>query len=272
MEILKIGQYANQYKESAVRRDLTAIAISTAVDAAKLVMSMAKEKNFNKFIKPDGTPVTNVDLLTSSFIKSNLAKTGFSVISEEDAQIDNDQLGESYWLIDPLDGTKNFLAGRDDFSINIAMISAGAPVIGVVCAPAQCKLYYSYKPSDFDCYHINSEDTKNQNFHELIMLASVYHDTPEADSFAKKNGILKKINVGAALKFVHLSRLIADVYPRFVGTSEWDTAAGQCILEASGGCVIDLSTNKKMSYGKSAMRNGNFIAIRPGLDFFDFKI
>jgi 3'(2'), 5'-bisphosphate nucleotidase len=184
------------------------------------------------------------------------------VVSEEAPEPKS--TGEYYWLVDPLDGTKDFLAHNDEFAINIALIHGDRALLGGIYAPALDELYFGIVGNFAWCEKLGSRlpciDTPITD--KLYMAVSRFHDHPGTSIFAGANGVTKKIPVGASLKYGRLAMGEIDVYPRLVGTSEWDTAAGQAILEAAGGEIIDWVTGLPLAYGKPGRRNGQFLAFR----------
>lgn len=213
--------------------------------------------------KGDGSPLTLADRDSHDAIYAILEKAGIQIVSEESKE--NEAPSERYWSVDPLDGTKDFLACNDEFSVNIALIENGYPVLGVLYAPALDELYSAVQGQNpFRYVHgVKTEIFKGGCAEKLRMVSSRFHECDEAIEFAQRHAITEMVPMGAALKFARLAAGEADVYPRFVGTSEWDTAAGQIILECGGGQVTDLLTGKRMAYGKKNWRNNNFIACGP---------
>ena len=221
-------------------------------------------------IKQDGSPITLADKLSHKKILDLLSITNIPIISEEggDQKVNHNK----YWLIDPLDGTKDFLAVNDEFTVNIALIENNRPILGVVYAPALNEMYTGIvgKEAYFDNGIIIKKSRKILRHKSLVMATSRFHNHSGTDLFAESNNIKKKISIGSALKFCRMAFGEIDVYPRLVGTSEWDTAAGQAILEAAGGSLMDWHTGEPVLYGKNNMRNGMFIAYREPYNFQEF--
>ena len=213
--------------------------------------------------KKDGSPLTVADLASNNSLVNLLKSTNIPIISEE--QLNAVDIKEPFfWLIDPLDGTKDFLARNDEFTINVGLIKNNSPILGVVYAPALSELYYG---------SVVSPAVKEINGSKILwapiakslhktMAVSRFHHSEASERFATKNNIRSLTPIGAALKYVRIAFGDVDVYPRMVGTSEWDTAAGQAILESVGGCMIDIESKKSLQYGKKNWRNGSFIAFR----------
>lgn len=212
--------------------------------------------------KQDGSPLTLADQAAHQIIVSHLAYSGVIIVSEEGEDLHLD--AERYWLVDPLDGTKDFLAGNGEFTVNIALVDQGRPVLGVVFAPAIGDLYWGAEG-------LGAWRVRNAAEAALLpqaqspacrMAVSRFHDHPDVDVFAAQNRIEQRVAVGSALKYGLLAAAEVDVFPRLVGSSEWDTAAGQAVLEATGGQVLDWHTGKALQYGKPRRRNPRLLALR----------
>ena len=167
-------------------------------------------------------------------------------------------------MVDPLDGTKDFLAANGEFTVNISLVSHGRPMLGVVFAPAIDDLYWGTQK--LGAWRIRggiaTSLKPSEKSVERKMAVSRFHDHPDLDIFAAQNKIVNRVAIGSALKFGLLAAAEVDVLPRLVGSSEWDIAAGQAILEAVGGCVLDWHTGNSLQYGKSRRRNPRFLALR----------
>ncbi len=204
-------------------------------------------------MKADGSAVTQADKLGEAIILSRLRKAcpDIPILAEEAAAGgDIPDLGDRFFLVDPLDGTREFINKTGEFTINIALVEAGRPVMGVVYAPICDKLYFA-AAGEGACLaaahpgvteipidgakkiSVRKADKKN-----LVAVASRSHRSPETDAFLKALGVKKFSPAGSSLKFCLIAEGLADVYPRFGRTMEWDTGAGQAVLEAAGGSVI----------------------------------
>lgn len=225
-------------------------------------------------LKSDDSPLTKADLESNEYITDSLQEFGYKICSEE-AILEYEQRKnlDYYWLIDPLDGTKDFLAKNGGFTINIALIHKNRPILGVVYAPAFYELYFAL--SGHGAYMMNVENSnsiesiKNNKIKlngdrivkddSLLACDSVFHSTEETLEFFKKYN-LKTLKCGSSLKVCSLAAGKADLYPRFNGTSEWDMAACDVILEESGGVMLDCVSKEKLKYNKESIRNNHFIA------------
>lgn len=212
--------------------------------------------------KPDNSPVTIADRAAHNVITDYLAHSGVAVVTEEgeDLHLSADR----YWLADPLDGTKDFLAGNGEFTVNIALIDGHHPVLGIVFAPAVNTIYCGAK--GMGAWRIRDGVERALSMHvrsdSLRMAVSRFHDHPDVDIFAAQNGITQRVAIGSALKYGLLAAGKVDVFPRLVGSSEWDTGAGQAVLEAAGGQVLDWHTGTALQYGKPQRRNPRLLALR----------
>lgn len=222
--------------------------------------------------KDNGSPLTLADRAAHQIISARLEATGVPVVSEEGGSLHLD--ARRYWLVDPLDGTKDFLAGNDEFTVNIALVEAQEPVLGIVYAPALDELYAGElgKTSWYAKAGARTECIANGQAPCLRMAVSRFHDHPDVEMFAQANSVCSRVPMGSALKYGRLALGDVDVFPRLVGSSEWDTAAGQAVLEAAGGRVLDWHTGESLRYGKEKRRNPRLLALRAPYRFADFKL
>ncbi len=226
----------------------------------------------NVEIKRDGSPLTLADQNAHHAIIAVLSASGLPVVSEECDELHLD--AQRYWLVDPLDGTKDFLAGNDEFTVNIALIEAQRPVLGVVYAPALDELYVGSQGLGawFEIAEVRSSCVAVEKSARCRMAVSRFHDHADVDVFAAVNQKNERIAMGSALKYGRLATAEVDVFPRLVGSSEWDTAAGQAVLEAAGGQVLDWHTGEPLRYGKTKRRNPRLLALRAGYLAADFEL
>lgn len=250
---------------------LQQIAVKAAKKAGEQILTFYKTDVGNEW-KLDGSPLTVADHGSHSIISQYLEETGIPVVSEEGSDFHMD--ADRYWIVDPLDGTKEFLAANDEFTINIALIEHRKPVFGVVYAPALKEMYIGNREcgTRMEKHGIETEYSQQSRRNSLIMAVSRFHNHKLSAIFAMNNNITSQMQVGSALKFGRLVSGDIDVYPRFEGCSEWDTAAGQAVLEAAGGKIIDLHTGEPLTYGKASRRNSSFLAFRAPYSFTDFII
>lgn len=220
--------------------------------------------------KPDRSPVTEADTRAEAIILAILAAElpDFPVVAEEAASAGQvpDTNGSSFLLVDPLDGTKEFIGRRPEFTVNIAMIEGGAPVVGIVYAPAMGVAYTGSSrgaeklmvSADFIVTHRCPIHVR-QSPTQLVAVASRSHNNPATERFLHDNGIGEYATVGSSLKFCLLAEGKADVYPRFGRTMEWDTAAADAVLRAAGGQTLCLD-NQLLTYGKRHLPTDNDFA------------
>ena len=210
--------------------------------------------------KSDSSPVTEADRESEKIILVGLRAEfpGIPCVAEEEASagIVPPDLDEAFFLIDPLDGTKEFVNRRTDFTVNIALVRHGVPEIGVVFAPCTGR-FFSGRPGRAealeidDDYHIVGRRPISVRVAAapLAVVASRSHNTPETDAYIRDLGAAEIVSVGSSLKFCLVAGAEADVYPRFGRTMEWDTAAGDAVLRAAGGITRTLD-GKALVYGK----------------------
>jgi 3'(2'), 5'-bisphosphate nucleotidase len=231
-----------------------------AASAGEIIMRY-RNTNQKIDIKEDNSPVTEADLAASHYIVSSLhtIAPNIPVVSEEEI-IAQDKLGETFWLVDPIDGTKSFIRGSDEFTVNIALIHQNEPVLGVIYVPATEILYYASQRAykQVKRQKIDEIRTRPPNEETVILLSRLSRNQEIHNLLA--NYPNAKINaISSSLKFCVIAEGNADLYPRFGPTKEWDTAAGHAILNAAGGSVRGLDTGP-LFYGKANFENSYFIA------------
>ncbi|MCC6542928.1 MAG: 3'(2'),5'-bisphosphate nucleotidase CysQ [Nitrospirae bacterium] len=217
--------------------------------------------------KDDNSPVTAADTAAHDIIMKGLKEKYGDIpcISEEGnlPQYDERKEWTYFWLVDPLDGTKEFIGRRGDFTVNIALINGDRPVIGVIYVPAKGLLYYAsidggaWKAEGTgDASRIHVRNTNPSD--SLIVVGSRLHSSKEEEQYIVNLKVKEKKSFGSSLKFCAVAEGAADIYPRFNPTMEWDTAAGQCIVEVAGGTVEDQS-GRRLKYNKPSLKNDSFI-------------
>jgi 3'(2'), 5'-bisphosphate nucleotidase len=223
--------------------------------------------------KADASPVTVADETAEKIILADLAVIApdIPVVAEEAVAAGKvPVIAERFFLVDPLDGTKEFVSRRDEFTVNIALIENGEPVLGVVFAPARRELFWGDVRAG-KAGHIDADpdgtmpslgnaiSARPPPPQGLVAVASRSHRSPETDAFLANYSITDFRSIGSSLKFCVVAAGQADIYPRIGTTMEWDTAAGQAVLTAAGGRVTTLE-GEPFRYGKPGFKNGNFIA------------
>jgi len=230
---------------------------------------------FEVAVKADATPVTTADHAAEEVILRHLARhlPGIPVVAEEQAAAGIVPVtGREFFLVDPLDGTKEFINRSGDFTVNIALVSAGRPVLGVVYAPATGRLFAGDVMAG-EAWRMQREPGATGSAPEPIRVrpvpaagvtavASRSHRTPETDAYLSRYAVAELTSVGSSLKFCLVAEGSADLYPRLGPTMEWDTAAGHAVLAAAGGTVAG-PDGTPLAYGKPDFRNPWFVAAGP---------
>lgn len=229
--------------------------------AGDAIMKVYKD-DFDHNLKEDGSPVTLADQAAEEIILGGLKNIApqIPVISEENPNSHSLEAPQLYFLVDPLDGTKEFLK-RDDkgaFTVNIALVENRIPIFGIVYAPALNRMFYGAK--EFGAFeNENKIKTRIPNPDRLLAVASQSHRDEKTQTWLEENQISETVSIGSSLKFGLLASGEADIYPRFGPTMEWDTAAGDAVLRAAGGMVFT-PEGKPFLYGKHEYKNTAFIA------------
>ena len=244
------------------------IAVSAALEAGDEIMDVynnTEDINYEK--KSDDSPLTIADKRSHNKIVSYLEETGINIISEESKSIEYNERRnwEEYWLVDPLDGTKEFIKKNGEFTVNIALIKNNKPHLGIVYCPTQETLYYNdqeknvYKKVGEDITTLNKRNSVNESAEGLRVVVSRSHMSEETSEYVSKLSEPKLISCGSSLKFLYIADNKADIYPRFGPTMEWDTGAAHSILNALDIQVINLETGRELSYNKENLLNPHFI-------------
>lgn len=255
-------------------------AIEAVAEAGKAIMNIYKT-DFTVASKPDSSPITEADWQAHKIISDHLDETRMPVLSEEGKEIPFEERKnwEYFWLVDPLDGTKEFVSRNGEFTVNIALICNNTPVLGVVYAPAldimyfamqslgsfrfdRCSRFIGDAPFDMilkNCRKMQIKKTPDK----MIIAASRSHMNAETTEYIEKIKAAHKhtqiITAGSSLKFCTVAENKAHIYPRFGTTMEWDTAAGHAIVKYAGGQVIQANTEEELIYNKADLRNPSFI-------------
>jgi 3'(2'), 5'-bisphosphate nucleotidase len=248
----------------ALREGIIALAREAAAEILRVY-----EGEFDVQRKDDDSPLTAADLAAHRCIVEGLERLspGIPVLSEESAQDVPALLRRQWprmWLVDPLDGTREFVKRNGEFTVNIALIDEGEAVLGVVQAPVTGALWHGQRgrgafrrEGDRDV----PVRTRTPATAPLRVAASRSHRDPRTEAVLARMGEVEAIGVGSSLKFCRLAEGTMDAYPRFGPTSEWDTAAGQCVLEAAGGAVLDPRGRPLRYNQRDTILNGDFIAL-----------
>jgi 3'(2'), 5'-bisphosphate nucleotidase len=273
-------------------QQLLLIAINASLRAGDAIMEVYGSEDFQIEAKADNSPLTLADKMSNAHIEKALQSTGLPILSEEgkDIPYEERKQWEHFWLIDPLDGTKEFVKRNGEFTVNIALIYRKRPVLGVIYAPVHKLLYFASE--DFGSYRLHAKDAPQglsfPNLNDLsaiserlplpiakrrfTVVASRSHMSPETMSYVEKlrdmHGSITFASTGSSLKICLVAEGTADIYPRFAPTMEWDTAAGQAIAELAGRSVVDYSTDEPLEYNKEELRNSWFIVSSDNDRFF----
>jgi 3'(2'), 5'-bisphosphate nucleotidase len=253
-------------------------AITAALEAGKAILEIYHSGSFDVEIKGDNSPLTKADTSSHNVIMSFLTKTDIPVLSEEGKSIAYEERKDwsQLWIVDPIDGTKEFIKRNGEFTVNIALIEHQIPLIGVIFVPVTGDLYISTK--EMGAFKV-SVDLENFDIEALIkngnklplqrkdktftIVASRSHMSPETETYVQEmrdvHGEVKLISKGSSLKLCMVAEGTANCYPRFAPTMEWDTAAGQAICEHAGFKVIDWNTKKNMLYNREELLNNWFL-------------
>ena len=241
--------------------------LQIARDAGDAIMQVYQQ-DFTVEFKDDNSPLTAADTAAHHIIEQglNILTPSMPVLSEESADIDwqTRKIWPRYWLVDPLDGTREFVKKNGEFTVNIALIEDGRATFGVIYAPASKILWWgdevqgAFVQQDGVTKKITVDKTPRGS---LRVAASRSHlDATTAAALARM-GEAEPLSMGSSLKFCRIAEGAMDVYPRFAPTSEWDTAAGQAILEAAGGVVLNLDGSPFRYNTKDSLLNPHFIAL-----------
>lgn len=245
-------------------RELLPRVTALACESGRSILAIYQDPNPQVQYKLDHSPITQADLVSHHILKTGLARLEphWPVLSEESVEVpfDERKSWRHFWMIDPLDGTKEFLHRTGEFTVNIALIEDDRPILGVVYAPVIDKLYFAARGAG--SYRVDGTVTTPIRVAPATagstrFVVSRRHASDQETLTQTKGG--ESIVMGSSLKFCLIAEGAADVYPRNGPTMEWDTAAAQCILVEAGGSVTDLEGNT-IRYNKHVLRNSAFVA------------
>ena len=265
-------------------KNLISIAIEASIDAGKEILKVYESDDFQISSKEDKSPLTLADQNAHNKIVGFLEKTEIPILSEEGKHLPYDERKnwDYFWLVDPLDGTKEFIKRNGEFTVNIALIKGTTPIAGIIYVPVTKALYFAnsdegaYKIEDID-----SEDLHDFDFEVLrsnavklpvpdferpyTVVGSRSHMSEETIQYIEKlkvdHGDIEMLSVGSSLKQCMIAEGKADIYPRFGPTMEWDTGAGHAIINASGGSITQVD-GSPLIYNKENLLNPYFIVKR----------
>lgn len=270
-------------QETDIKKLLIA-AIQASIQAGRAILEVYNSDDFQVNLKSDNTPLTLADRLAHETIKKYLSKTHIPLLSEEGRNLlyDERKSWDLFWLVDPLDGTKEFIKRNGEFTVNIALVENSYPTIGVIYSPIFETLYFGHaKHGSFKKTGIKPEPltatideliatserlpiVKSRN--KFVITASRSHFTAETKDYineiSKLHPDMEVIEQGSSIKMCLVAEGAADLYPRIAQTFEWDTAAGQAINEGAGMRVIDSTTGERLRYNKEELNNPWFICTK----------
>jgi len=237
------------------------------LEADSAILKIYHSNDLGEQIKGDDSPVTKADLAAHNVLVKGLTKLTpeIPIVSEEDENSINIPKDQSvYWLIDPLDGTKEFINRNDEFTCNLALIENNTSTLGFVTVPVRGELYFGGKGLGALLRTVNSAEniiTPQSKPGVTRIVASKSHLNEKTRTFLNHlSGTIELIQAGSSLKFLKIATGEADLYPRLGPTCEWDTAAAQAVLEGAGGKVLQAGTQIPVVYGKNNILNPHFIA------------
>ena len=254
------------------------IMIKAARKAGKsLVKDFREVENLQVSVKGAGDFVSKADIAAEKILKEELlgARPTYGWMAEESDEIPG-QDPTRRWIVDPLDGTKEFIHRRGDFTVNIALVEKGVPTRGVVYAPAKERMFYTLadgttveEVGPFDANtpgEVNAIRVADSDNAALMVVASKSHRDQATDDYIGKYNVKDSKSAGSSLKFCLVATGEADIYPRVGRTMEWDTAAGHAVLSGAGGKVVRFDDHSPLLYGKDDYANPFFIAYAPGVE------
>lgn len=243
--------------------------------AGDKIMTFYRQGATQTWTKKDDSPITEADLAAHHVIVEGLRALtpDIPVLSEESVAIDWEErkLWKKYWLVDPLDGTKEFIKQNGEFTVNIALIENGSPIMAAVYAPALEQMYWASMTGSFYQEAQQSVErldlTQSDNASVTRVVGSRSHPSPEMAQFALQFGDHQLVPTGSSLKFCLVARGLADIYPRLGPTMEWDTGAGHCVALMAGAKVSQLD-GEQLAYNRSeSLKNSYFVVTHPQLSW-----
>lgn len=253
---------------------LVSVMRKLSLEAGDKIMEIYGRDDFDVKSKADDSPVTAADEAADAIISAGLrnAFPGVMLVTEEQSATHSAQ-GDTFLIVDPLDGTKEFIHRRGDFTVNIALVEHGKPTRGIVYAPAKSRMFFTNadgtsveETGDFDKDRVGPlvpiSVAKSDNT-ALMVVASKSHRDQATDDYIAKYQVRDMTSAGSSLKFCLVATGEADIYPRLGRTMEWDTAAGHAVLLGAGGDVVRFDDHTPLTYGKTDFANPFFIAHAP---------
>jgi len=244
------------------------IAIKAAQEASSVILDIY-QKDYNTFTKTDDSPVTDADLKSNKKINEILSDTKYSILSEEDVDDQSRLSKDMIWIVDPLDGTSDFIDKTGEFTVMIALIQNKKPILGVIAWPTEKILFVAQKNCGAFRYSNDKWDkisvTKIENLSECRTIGSRHHLSDKEKEFIKKLGVKDFTSIGSSLKVGKISSGEAEAYITTTNKmKEWDTAASYCIITEAGGKMTDMSGNQ-ITYNNKSVYHQNGILVTNGL-------
>lgn len=268
--------------------DCFLIAAPTAINAGEKIMEIYNNNDFQIEYKHDNSPLTVADKKSNSIIINALNEFNIPIISEE-SEIPDYSVRKNwdyFWLIDPLDGTKEFIKRNGEFTVNIALIKNQQPILGIIYIPVTKELYFgieaigSFKyngnklPDNWADIRKDSIPLPSKNFNHLKVLVSRSHQSSKIEKYLNElrcvNPNIKTISKGSSLKLCSIASEEAQIYPRFTPTMEWDIAAGHAIVKFAGGLILQIDTHKELKYNKQNLQNPCFLCLSRNIKTISF--
>lgn len=258
------------------KSEISSVIRKLAIEAGEKIMEIYGTDDFQVKSKSDESPVTLADETADAHIFAGLraAFPDAAIVTEEQSDTHSES-SDTFFIVDPLDGTKEFIKRRGDFTVNIAYVEQGIPTMGVVYAPAKKRLFLTDADGvSFEEMGDHKADVVGEmkrmsvskpDESALIVVASKSHLTEETKDYIAKYNVADSRSAGSSLKFCLVATGEADLYPRVGRTMEWDTAAGQAVLMGAGGQVVRFDNHEPLTYGKPIFENPYFIAYAPGI-------
>ncbi len=269
MKAARADKYMNYNKLTEVMRRLS-------LEAGAKIMDIYAADDFDVKVKSDESPVTVADEAADAIISAGLRAAFPEVLLVTEEQAATHTLsGDTFLIVDPLDGTKEFIQRRGDFTVNIALVEEGVPTRGVVYAPARGRMFFTdaagksvEETGAFTLDEVGSVtpiSVSNPDNGALLVVASKSHRDQATDDYINQYSVKDMKSAGSSLKFCLVATGEADLYPRLGRTMEWDTAAGHAVLAGAGGDVVRFDDHTPLRYGKDGYANPFFIAYAPGV-------
>ena len=270
-KVIKVTNFESEfyYIKSKIMTISLDLLKDIAIEAGNEILMIYNDESLSKEVelKSDNSPLTLADKASNAVIVKALAEhfPEIPILSEEEKSIDFAQRKgwERFWLVDPLDGTKEFIKRNGEFTVNIALIKNGFPVLGIIYAPVLDKLYIG-DVTHKKAYMVDKSGATtllmvNEKQTARVAVGSRSHSSEEEVELLKKYNVEETVSIGSSLKFCMVAEGKADIYYRHGPTMEWDTGAGQAIVEAAGGTVEYMETRARFAYNKENLLNGSFL-------------